>query len=197
MKKFLHLGPGDADKSKTTKVFSTDEWKEVRLDINKNANPDILGSMTDLSMIKDEEYHGIFSSHNLEHIYAHEVDSTVKEFLRVLRPDGEIMIIVPDLMIVAQAIVDGKYLEPLYDSPAGPISPIDILYGHRASIASGNEYMAHKVGYTMEVLVGILKGVGFGTIIAAKKDFNVFVLALKPEKLEELAGQRLKEHLGF
>ena len=196
MKKFLHLGPGDADKSKTTNIFSSDEWEEVRLDINKNANPDILGSMTDLSMINDEEYHGIFSSHNLEHIYAHQVDSTVKEFVRILKPEGELLIMVPDLMIVAKAIVDGKYLEPLYDSPAGPISPVDILYGHRASIAAGNEYMAHKVGFTMEALLGILKGACFGTVVGAKGDFNLYALTLKPEKLGKLAEQRLKEHLG-
>ena len=40
MKKFLHLGPGDNTKSQTSNIFATDEWEEVRLDINENANPD-------------------------------------------------------------------------------------------------------------------------------------------------------------
>ena len=60
MKKFLHIGPGDSYKSNTSKIFATDEWEEVRLDINEKANPDILTSMTDLSMIEDDEYQGIF-----------------------------------------------------------------------------------------------------------------------------------------
>tara|TARA_B100000676_G_C18065077_1_gene840405 strand:+ start:1466 stop:2065 length:600 start_codon:yes stop_codon:yes gene_type:complete len=195
MKKFLHLGPGDNTKSQTSNIFATDEWEEVRLDINENANPDILTSMTDLSMIDDEEYQGIFSSHNIEHIFPHQVDSTFKEFYRILSADGELIIICPDLMIVAKAIVEGNYLKALYQSPAGPIAPIDILFGHRASVAGGNEYMAHKCAFTMEALLGVLKAAGFGTIVGGTGDFNLYAIAMKPENLNKLAEQRLRDHL--
>tara|TARA_B100001057_G_C22711527_1_gene895977 strand:- start:465 stop:1064 length:600 start_codon:yes stop_codon:yes gene_type:complete len=195
MKRFLHIGPGDSYKSNTSKIFATDEWEEVRLDINEKANPDILTSMTDLSMIEDDEYQGIFSSHNIEHIFPHEVDNTFREFFRVLSADGELVIICPDLMVVAKAIVEGNYLKALYESPAGPIAPIDILYGHRASIAAGNEYMAHKCAFTIEALMGVLKAAGFGTIVAGTGDFNLYALAMKPENLDKLAEQRLRDHL--
>ena len=98
-------------------------------------------------------------------------------------------------MVVAKAIVEGNYLKKLYDSPAGPIAPIDILYGHRASIAAGNEYMAHKCAFTLEALMGVLKGAGFGTIVGGRGDFNLYALAMKPENLDELAEKRLKDHL--
>src|SRR5665213_540831 len=35
-----------------------------------------------------------------------------------------------------------------YTSPAGPITPLDMLFGHSDSIASGHLYMAHKTGFT-------------------------------------------------
>jgi hypothetical protein len=45
-------------------------------------------------------------------------------------------------------VAEDKLTEPAYTSPAGPITPFDILYGFRASIAQGNTYMAHRCGFT-------------------------------------------------
>ena len=66
--------------------------------------------------MRDDEYQGIFSSHNIEHIFPHEVDNTFREFFRVLSADGELVIICPDLMVVAKAIVEGNYLKKHYMS---------------------------------------------------------------------------------
>ncbi|MFN9733006.1 MAG: hypothetical protein ACK544_03175, partial [Microcystis sp.] len=41
-------------------------------DINTAVNPDILGTITDLSAVPDNSVDGVFSSHNLEHIYHYE-----------------------------------------------------------------------------------------------------------------------------
>ena len=45
MKKFLHVSCGD-NKKIYNSVFIGNDWEEVRLDIDKNANPDIIASMT-------------------------------------------------------------------------------------------------------------------------------------------------------
>jgi predicted SAM-dependent methyltransferase len=34
----------------------------------------------------------LYSSHNIEHVFAHEVVPTLKEFRRVLKPDGFVVI---------------------------------------------------------------------------------------------------------
>ena len=65
-------------KENTTPAFNTDDWKEVRADINKDVNPDIIASMTDMSSIDDNSYDAIYSSHNIEHLYAHEVPLALK-----------------------------------------------------------------------------------------------------------------------
>jgi ubiquinone/menaquinone biosynthesis C-methylase UbiE len=44
--------------------------------------------MTDMSAVADASVDAIFSSHNIEHLYPHEVPVALGEFLRVLKPDG-------------------------------------------------------------------------------------------------------------
>ncbi len=195
MKKLLHVGCGPKNKYETTKVFFADEWSETRLDIDKDVKPDIVTSMTDLSMIEDEEFDAIFSSHNLEHLFAHEVELALKEFYRVIKKDGEIFITCPDLERAAKEIVDGRLLETLYNSPAGPIAPIDILFGHRASIQAGKHYMAHRSGFTVKILLALLKGKGFGSMAGTTDQLNLYVLALKEVDEDIYAKKRLLEHL--
>lgn len=116
----------------------------MRLDIDSAVKPDIIGTMTDISAVADGSVDAIFSSHNIEHLYPHEVPLALGEFMRVLKPDGFSVITCPDLQSVAALVAEDKLLDPAYTSPAGAIAPLDILYGHRASMAAGNTYMAHR-----------------------------------------------------
>jgi predicted SAM-dependent methyltransferase len=196
MKKFLHVGPGGKSKSESSHVYKLDEWEEVRLDVNKDTNPHILGSMTDLSMIKDGDFSGICSSHNLEHIFAHEVAPTLLGFERILDSEGELFIEVPDLKVCAEAIIKGNFNKTLYESPAGPITPMDMIYGHAKHIAAGNHYMAHKIGFTAEVLLATLKACGFKSVIVMSSDYSLHCVAKKGEGLEEDLKKRVLAHLG-
>ena len=196
MKKFLHVGPGGKDKSQSSHVYKLDEWEEVRLDVNKDTSPHILGSMTDLSMIKDGDFSGICSSHNLEHIFAHEVEKTLLGFERILDSEGELFIEVPDLMVCAEAIIKGNFNKTLYESPAGPITPMDMIYGHTKHIAAGNHYMAHKIGFTADILLATLKACGFKSVVVLRSDYSLHCLAKKGEGLEEDIKKRVLAHLG-
>ena len=79
-KKFLHVGCGANYKDNTIPVFASEDWQEVRLDIDKSVKPDIVSSVLDLGIIDSESFDAIFSSHNIEHVYAHEVPIMLKEF---------------------------------------------------------------------------------------------------------------------
>ncbi len=121
------------------------------------------------------------SSHNIEHLYSHEVPVALKEFLRVLKPEGFLVITCPDLQSVAKLIVEDKLTETAYIAPVGPIAPIDILYGYRPALARGNLFMAHRCGLTLKVLMGSLKAAGFQTVAgkARPKDFDLWAVASK------------------
>ena len=49
----------------------------------------------------------------------------------MLKDDGYLLITCPDLKSVAKHVAEDKLLDVLYESPTGPISALDILYGHR------------------------------------------------------------------
>jgi predicted SAM-dependent methyltransferase len=161
MKTFLHVGCGNARKDSTTRAFSGPEWKEIRLDINPTVEPDIVGTTTDMAAVESESVDGLYSAHNIEHLYAHEVPMAMREFLRVLKPDGFAVVTCPDLKSVAALIAEDKLTETAYVSAAGPITPLDILYGLRVAVASGNHFMAHKCGFTKKVLGATLMECGF------------------------------------
>ena len=138
MKTFLHVGCGPKRKDQTTRGFNSPDWAELRLDIDESVKPDVVGTMTDMSSVKTGSVNGLFSSHNIEHLYPHEVPKALAEFKRVLSPDGFVVITCPDLQSVCALVAEDKLTEPAYTSPAGPITPLDILFGHRPLMVRGN-----------------------------------------------------------
>ena len=163
---FLHVGCGSKKKEHTP--FANLNWEEIRLDINQQTNPDIIGSMLNMENVKDQSVDAVFSSHNIEHVYPHEVPIALKEFRRVVKDTGFLLITCPDLERVCSLVADNKLTEPAYTSLAGPITPLDILYGHRVSIASGNHFMAHKCGFTAKSLKLDILSAGFIQTATAK-----------------------------
>jgi SAM-dependent methyltransferase len=193
MPKLLHVGCGPARKADTTRAFNTPDWTELRLDIDASAQPDILGSMTDMSAIETGSVDAIFSSHNIEHLYPFEVPIALAEFHRVLGPDGFAVITCPDLQSVAAEVAADRLLEPLGQSPVGPISPLDIIYGHRPALARGELFMAHRCGFTRRVLTAVLQQAGFASVSAMQRRrpyFDLWAIATKRE-LEPAAMQAL------
>lgn len=191
MKKFLHVGCGPQTKANIPKGLNTAEWQEVRFDIDPNVRPDIVGAMTDMSQVATASMDALYSSHNIEHIFAHEVPVALKEFHRVLNPEGFVVITCPDLQTVCEAVANDRLLESLYVSPSGPIAPIDILYGHRASVARGNRYMAHKCGFTYSTLVRAFLEAGFASTIGGRRPqaFDLWLLASKASRNEQFMNE--------
>ena len=187
IKTFLHVGCGPQNKSSCL-GFNNDNWKEIRFDIDKNVNPDIEGTLTDMKSVETGSVDAVYSSHNIEHIFPHEVPIALREFYRVLKEDGMVSITCPDLQSVCEAVVQDKLLEPLYHTSGGrPISPIDIMYGWREPIAKGNEYMAHKGGFTYSVLDKALYAAGFKARCGGRRPerWDLFLVAFKQKKSEE------------
>ncbi|MEM7528166.1 MAG: methyltransferase domain-containing protein [Pseudomonadota bacterium] len=163
-RRVLHVGCGGKGKDKMPGPFAGPGWEEIRFDIDPGAKPDILGTATDMSAVETGSMDAIYTSHTIEHVFHHEVAKVVAEFVRVLHPErGFAVVTCPDLQALGEAIAAGKLEEPLYQSPAGPITPLDILYGHRASVARGQVYMAHKTGFTTQSLLNALARNGFAT----------------------------------
>jgi len=186
MKTLLHVGCGPEDKS-DIKGFDNDDWKEIRLDIDEDVNPDIVGTLTDMKLVETATVDAVYSAYNIDHIYAHEVPIALGEFYRVLKDDGLVIIKCPDLQSVAEAVAQDKLLDTLYVSPIGPISAIDIMYGNRQEISEGNTYMEKKVGFTYTALDGSFFDAGFKTRYGGRSQnaWELMLVAFKQKKSEE------------
>jgi hypothetical protein len=146
-----------------------DRWRELRVDVDPSAEPDLLTSVTDLSAIPSGAVGAVWTSHCIEHLYAHEVGRALAEFHRVLSDDGFICIIVPDLQAVASYVAADRLHEALYDSPVGPITAHDILFGFGPAVAQGHTSMAHRCGFTPTTMLHYLGEIPFDEVIIRRR----------------------------
>ena len=182
----LHVGCGTYAREKLPPVFRAG-WREIRLDIDAEVSPDLVASITDMHVISDCIVDAVYSSHNIEHLYPHDVPLALQEFRRVLKPTGFAFIEVPDLQEVARFIAAGKLEEPLYISPMGPIAALDIMYGHRPSLADGNPFMAHRTGFTGATLGAALIKAGFAAAMVQRDSstFGLTAIAFRSKPSED------------
>lgn len=164
----LHVGCGAYAREKLPPLFRHAGWREIRLDIDPEVQPDLVASITDMHVVTDGQVDAVYSSHNIEHLHPHDVPQALQEMHRVLKPSGFLLITLPDLQEVARHVAEGRLEDPLYISSMGPISPLDILYGHRPSLAAGNLFMAHRTGFTGGTLAAALIRAGFAAAIVQR-----------------------------
>ena len=86
----------------------------------------------------------------------------------------------PDLQQIAHFVVADKLDDVAYESAAGPITPLDCLFGLGSAIADGNDFMAHKTGFTETSLRKRLQDAGFSALRLWTSPFNLWAEAYKP-----------------
>ncbi|WP_330205261.1 class I SAM-dependent methyltransferase [Cyanobacterium sp. Dongsha4] len=178
-KTLLHVGCGGYNPNALPQDFRGDDWVEIRLDIDPNVQPDIIGTITDLSGVPDNSVDAVYSSHNLEHIYNFEVPIALAEFKRVLKDGGFVMFVVPDMQTAAEWVMRGEMEEPpLYQSPAGPVPALWMFYGMGTSY-HGMPYMAHKTGFTTQNLGKQLEENGFKDLKLIRRSFDIVAYGYK------------------
>jgi len=192
MKKVLNVGGH-------TKVIPLPNYyagyEHLLLDIDPKGSPDILCDARTLATLEADQFDAVYCSHNLEHYYHHEVRMVLAGFLHVIKDDGFVDIRVPDIgEVMKTCISQGLDIEDaLYQSPAGPMTVLDLIYGWSAEIEeSGQDFFAHKTGFTPKSLIKALTGAGFVEIYSASASFEVRALAFK-----QSPGPALRAVLGL
>lgn len=139
-------------------------WEHVLLDLDPSGGPDIVCDGRELGTLAPRQFDAVYCSHNLEHYHRHEAPRVLAGFIHVLKPDGFAEIRVPDIeRVMKHVATSGLDIEaPLYQSAAGPMSAHDVIYGWGREIeASGQDFYAHKTGYTPAMLFRALQNAGF------------------------------------
>lgn len=165
-----------------------DGWQHDLLDIDPQGNPDVLCDARELWRLPPRQYDAIYCSHNLEHYHRHEVINVLKGFKIVLKKDGFIFVRVPDIDAVMRRVIEqGLDIDDvLYDAACGPILVRDVIYGYHVKIErSGNDFFAHKTGFTEKSLLNVLRDNGFISISTWCGNLEVAALAFltQPEKI--------------
>lgn len=153
----LNLGCGNTPLSLDR--FPRDQWREVRVDLDPGCEPDVVGDLRALP-VPSASVEGVALMGVLEHFPETEVPVVLGECHRVLRDGGELIVLVPDLMAVARDVVAGRLTDVVERSPAGPIRPLDMLYGYSPVLAS-LPLMGHRTGFTGDTLGATLSAAGF------------------------------------
>jgi hypothetical protein len=159
-------------------------YEHLLLDIDPKGSPDLLCDARDLQTTPPAQYDAIYCSHTLEHYFRHDVPKVLAGFVHVLKPHGFADIRVPDIVGVMRAVV-ARTLElddVLYQSPAGPIQVLDVLYGWGQQIErSGVDFFAHKTGFSRRLLAKVLAAAGFQAVYTAAGNLETSAFAfLRP-----------------
>lgn len=179
MKKLLNVGGGNKSIALPPLYAG---FEQVLLDIDPAGAPDIALDARELATLEAGGFDGIYCSHNLEHYYRHDVPRVLSGFLHVLGEGGFAHIRVPDLQeLMRISVANGLDVEDvLYQSPAGPINVLDVLYGYGVEIEkSGQDFYAHKTGFTPKSLSRALEAAGFSAVYIRAGNLEVNALAFK------------------
>lgn len=132
------------------------------------------------SKLRSNYYNIVFSSHTLEHVPQFRVEKTISEFNRIMKINGTIRLLVPNLKLAAEAYVNNKKsffkISKHYNDDlgiGGSFMRLLISPGGQ-TIAVSRELdeiiggYAHLFCYDFNILESILKKWGFGKIRECK-----------------------------
>ena len=181
MKKVLNVG-GNSKTIELPKAYQG--WEHILLDIDPRGNPDIVCDARQLTALPASQYDAVYCSHNLEHYHRHDAIKVLAGFRHVLKPTGFVQIRVPDMdeliQIVAERNLDID--DPIINGPGGPILVRDVIYGYGPEIErSGNDFFAHKTGFTPKSLVKLLETSGFPHVFTALSNLEIDAVAFSQE----------------
>jgi len=173
-------------------------WAQLLLDIDPRVGADLV---CDARALRDsaeaQAFDAVYCSHNLEHYYRHDVDKVLQGFLHVLKADGFAEIRVPDIGELIKLLAkNGLDIEQdIYSSNVGAITAHDMIYGYAPEIeASGQDFYAHKTGFSRDSLLRALHTNGFGEIYFAPP---LALLELHAFAFKTGAGAALRAELNL
>lgn len=187
MQKVLNVGGNSKDVPLPPQYAG---WEHVLLDIDPRGNPDIVCDARELSGLPASTYDSVYCSHNLEHYHRHDAVKVLAGFAHVLKTEGFAFIRVPDMGEVMRTVVQRNLDidDVLYQSAAGPIMVRDVIYGYGVEIErSGNDFYAHKTGFTGKSLKSLLESAGFRWVFTRLGNLEVAAVAFLEKPTDHAA----------
>lgn len=141
--------------------YKTPEGTVIGVDIRDECNPDFRADFRKLPFATGE-FDIVYSSHTLEHCDRQTADDTLDEWVRILKPSGEMRLVLPNLEWAAEKIKAGTIDNDV----------LNVLYG-----AQGAPENFHKNGFTPDTIKAMLARRGFKRIEIKLDRYNIAVQA--------------------
>jgi len=116
------------------KHFEDDVWTVKTYDAEPKIEADYTGHIFKMDAIEDNSIDALWCQQIMQRYYMPHVLEALKEFKRVMRDDALLYINVPDGQLAAAHLAHENFYKPLYETPAGPITAVDIVYGYQKAI---------------------------------------------------------------
>lgn len=191
-KVLLNIGSG---KNKLN-LNSLKDYTEVSYDADASLKPDIVGDILNLGVFKSDSVDVLWASHIVEHLHTKQVPDVLQNINRVIKDKGIGIVIVPNVKEIGKELLLGQIHKPVYVSPAGPITPMDILYG-AVYLSENNDFMMHKTGFTEDYASDLLASLKINGYVKSV-GHNLFILICKNpiEQLSINVDQIMMETFG-
>lgn len=153
-KKILDLGCGESK-------YETDEGDVLTVDIRDEVKPDYRCDLRKLPFANGE-FDICVSSHTLEHFPRAEVGAVLDEWIRVLKSDGELRLILPNIQWAAERIMRDEVDDNV----------LNVVLGAQTYAQN-----FHQFFFTPKVLEGMLKERGFKRQDYDLQGYNIYCRA--------------------
>lgn len=107
----------------------------------------------------------IMAIHLFEHFYQWECDTVIAEWKRLLKPGGQLVLELPNLIKCCENVISGRMVGGKHPEQLG-------MWGCYGDPRESDPFMAHRWGWTPKTLTAFLKGNGFIKIFEEPTKFH-------------------------
>jgi SAM-dependent methyltransferase len=132
------------------------------------ARPDVVCDLHDLAPFEDDSADEILSVHVVEHFWRWEIEAVLREWVRVLKPGGRMVVECPNLQSACETFLQDPQRFSRQDQEGQ--RTMWVFYGDPKW---QDPLMIHRWGYTPESLRALLEGVGLRDVRQEPAQFKL------------------------
>lgn len=176
----LHVGFGPRSGAILPSIFRRPGWRMRHADFAVSIGNLMTAAVPDLHAEASQSVDAVWTFRTLQRLDAHQVPITLREFFRILKPGGILLLMLPDLQAAAERVAEGRLDEAIEGASGGLDTAMDVIFGPAAIIRRGHREFAHRTGFTAASLAAVVAAAGFEKVTARREDLDLWLTAHRP-----------------